>query len=58
VTDPSVPAVIEMVDVTLRSYFLTLADEPKLTTPDEVQEAIKGLKVARLLAQTVYRTGP
>jgi hypothetical protein len=37
VTDPSVPAVIEMVDVALRSYFLTPASEPKLTTPDEVQ---------------------
>jgi hypothetical protein len=28
VTDPSVPAVIEMVDVALRSYFLTPASEP------------------------------
>ena len=28
-TDPSVPAVIEMVDVELRSYFLTPAVEPK-----------------------------
>jgi hypothetical protein len=36
VTDPTVPAVIEMVDVTLRSYFLTPASEPNLTTPDEV----------------------
>jgi hypothetical protein len=33
---PSVPAVIEMVDVALRSYFLTPASEPKLTTYDEV----------------------
>jgi hypothetical protein len=36
-----------MVDVALRSYFLTPASEPKLTTPDEVQEAIKGLKVSK-----------
>jgi hypothetical protein len=40
-TDPSVSAVIEMVDVALRSFFLTPASELKLTTPDEVQEAIR-----------------
>jgi hypothetical protein len=28
VTDPSVPAVIEMVDVALRSYFMTLPGNP------------------------------
>ena len=33
VTYPSVPAVIEMVDVELRSYFMALASEPKLTNP-------------------------
>jgi hypothetical protein len=44
VTNPSVQAVIEMVDVALRSYFLTPSSEPKLTTPEEVQEAIRGLK--------------
>jgi hypothetical protein len=33
-----------MFDVALRSYFLTTASEPKLTNPDEVQEAIRGLK--------------
>jgi hypothetical protein len=43
-TNPSVPEVIEMVDVALRSYFLTPASEPKITTPDEVHEAIMGLK--------------
>jgi hypothetical protein len=42
-----VEAVIEMVDVALRSYFLTLASEPKLTNPDEVQEAIRGIKVGK-----------
>jgi hypothetical protein len=47
VTDPSVPAVIEMVDMALRSYFLTLASEPKLTIPDEDHEAIRGLKVRK-----------
>jgi len=38
-------AVIEMFDVALRSYFLTLASESKLTIPDEVHKAIRGLKV-------------
>ena len=47
VTDPSVPAVIETVDVELRSYFLSPAIEPQLTTPDEVHEAIRGLKVSK-----------
>jgi hypothetical protein len=36
VADPSVPAVIEVVDVGLRSYFPTPAREPKLPNPDEV----------------------
>jgi hypothetical protein len=47
VTHPSVPAVIEMVDAALRSYFLNPASEPKLTKPEEVQEAIRGLKVSK-----------
>jgi len=45
VTNHSVPAVIEMVDVALRSYFLTPASKPKLTNPDKVHRAIRGLKV-------------
>jgi hypothetical protein len=47
VTDPSIPAVIEMVDVVLRSYFQTPGSEPKLTNPDEVHEAIRSLKVGK-----------
>jgi hypothetical protein len=58
VPDPSVPAVIEMVDVALRSYFMTTASEPKLTNPEEVQEAIGVSRSARLRARTVSRTGP
>jgi hypothetical protein len=46
-TDPSVPAVIEMAEVALRSYFLTPASEHKLTIPDEVQETMRGLKVGK-----------
>jgi hypothetical protein len=44
-TDPSVPAGIVMVDVALRSYFLTPASEPKLTTPDQVQKTIRVLEI-------------
>jgi len=36
VTFPSVPAVIEIVDVALESYLQTPASEPKLTNPDDV----------------------
>jgi hypothetical protein len=42
---PSVPALNEMVDVALRSYFLTPASEPNITNHDEVQEAIRGIMV-------------
>jgi hypothetical protein len=47
VADPSFTAVIEMVDVDLRSYFQTPASEHKLTKPDEVHEAIRGLKIGK-----------
>jgi len=47
VTDPSIPSVIETVDVVLRSYFLSPASEPHLNPPDEVHEAIRGLKVSK-----------
>jgi hypothetical protein len=36
-----------MVDVALRSCFLNPASEPKLTNPEEFQEAIRGLKVSK-----------
>jgi len=53
VTDPPVPAVIETVDVTLRSYLLSPASEPltRFTKPSGVSRS------ARLRARTVYRTG-
>ena len=47
VTDLSVPAVIEMVDVALRSYIVTPANERNLTDPDEVHEAKSTLKVSK-----------
>jgi hypothetical protein len=37
VTDPSVPAIIEKVNVGLKSYFMAPASDPKLTNPDEVK---------------------
>ena len=43
---PSVPVIIEMVNVELESYLQTPASEPTLTNPVEVQDAIRGLKVA------------
>ena len=55
VAHPSVPAVIEMVEVALRSYFQAPASEPKLTNPDEVHEAIRVSKSVRLLAPKIYR---
>jgi hypothetical protein len=58
VTDSSVPAVIEMVDVALRSYFMTPASERKLTNPEEVQDVIRGLKVSKAPGLNVFRTGP
>ena len=36
-----------MVDVELGSYFMAPVSEPKLTNPEEVQEAIRGLKVSK-----------
>jgi hypothetical protein len=36
-----------MFDMALRSYFSTAASESKLNNPDEVYEAIWGLKVSR-----------
>jgi hypothetical protein len=45
--DPSVPAVIETVDVALKSYFQAPASEPNLTNPDKVNEAIRDLKVGK-----------
>jgi hypothetical protein len=42
-----VPAVIETVDVELRPYFMPPASEPNLTNREEVQEAIRGLKVSK-----------
>jgi hypothetical protein len=46
VADPLVPAFIQMFDVALM-YFQTPASETKLTNPDEVHEAIRGLKVGK-----------
>jgi hypothetical protein len=47
VTDLSVPAVIEMVDVALRSSFMTPASEPLLTNVEVVQEAVRSIKISK-----------
>ena len=46
-TVPSVPTVIETVDVALESYLQTPASKPNLSNPDEVREAIRGLKLGK-----------
>ena len=46
-TDHSVPAVIEMVDVKLGSTFMAPVSESKLPNAAEVQEAIRSLKVSK-----------
>jgi hypothetical protein len=47
VNDPSVPAVIEVVNEAMRAYSFVPASESKLTNPTEVQDAIRGLKVGK-----------
>jgi hypothetical protein len=47
VADPWVPAVIEMVNAELGSYLMSPTSEPKLTNPEEVHEAIRGLKFSK-----------
>jgi hypothetical protein len=45
--DPSSPAVIEVVNEAMRAYENAPASEPKLTSPSDVLEAIKGLKCGK-----------
>jgi hypothetical protein len=47
VADPSFAAVIETVDMALKTYFQALANKPKLTSPDEVHDAIMSLKFGK-----------
>ena len=47
-----------MVDVALKYYFMAPAREPKVTNPEEVQEAIRGFKVNRAPGLTVFGIGP
>jgi hypothetical protein len=44
VNDPSDPAVIEKENEAMRAFEYAHASEPKLTSPSEVQQAIRGLK--------------
>ena len=47
VTVPSVPAVIEVVDVALRSYFISPASETQLTALHAVHAAIRDLNISK-----------
>jgi hypothetical protein len=47
VNDPSDPAVIEMVNKAMRAYEYAPASEPRLTSPSEVQQAVRGLRVGK-----------
>ena len=53
VTDLSVPEIIEMVDLGLRSYLMATASEPKLANAEEVQVAIRGLKFRKTSGRKV-----
>ena len=47
VTEPWVPAVIETIDVALRSYLLSPTIEPQLTTWEEFHRAFRHLKLSK-----------
>jgi hypothetical protein len=47
VADPTVPAVIETVEASLKSSFQAPASEPTLTNADKIHNAIRGLKVGK-----------
>jgi hypothetical protein len=48
VNDPSVPAVIKVVNEAMRSYSFAPASKPKLTNTTEVQDTIRDLKVGKV----------
>jgi len=47
VNDPWEPAVFEMVNESTRAYEYAPASEPELTSPSEVLQATKGLRVSK-----------
>jgi hypothetical protein len=51
VNDPSDPAVIEIINKAMGTYEYALANEPKVTSPSEVQQANRGLKVGKATGQ-------
>jgi hypothetical protein len=56
-TDPSVPEVIEMVDLVLKTYSLTPASDPSYPTLMRFRKPSEVSKSKRLQAETVSRTG-
>jgi hypothetical protein len=57
VKDPLSPAGTEALDEVMRAYKYATASDPKLTSPSEVQGAIKGLKVGKAPGPNGVRTG-
>jgi len=57
VTEPSFPGCIEIVDVALRSYFMTPTSEPQLTTLRSFGKQSRVSRSAKLRARKVSRTG-
>jgi hypothetical protein len=51
------PAIIDKVEDALHVYSYTPASEPKITSPMEVKDAIRGLKVGKAPGSKVYGTG-
>jgi hypothetical protein len=47
VNDPSDPAVTEIVNEAKRAYEYAPASDPELSSPSQVQQAIRGLKVGK-----------
>jgi hypothetical protein len=58
VNDTPSPAVIEVVKEAMRAYEYALESEPKLSSPSEVLEAIKGLKLGKAPGPNGVPTGP
>ena len=58
VNDPSIPAIIEVINDAMRAYSFAPSSEPKLPIPTEVQDAIRGFKVGKTPGPAVFRTGP
>jgi hypothetical protein len=57
VDDRSEPTVIEMVNEAMGAYKYFPATEPKITSPSEFLQVIRGLNLGRVWARSAFRTG-